>query len=152
MPDSASSPAYVERWTAPLRTWLLTLVVALVVAATLHGGRGGAAAVVPYAVAVPTAVLGLLVVSRHRVRVADGMLQVPGARIGLDQIGGVTPLDRTATRRQLGPLAEPRAFVATRGWLGQTVRVQIEDPEDDTPYWLVGTRHPARLVAALQRR
>jgi hypothetical protein len=40
----------------------------------------------------------------------------------------------------------------TRGWLAQSVRVQVEDPEDDTPYWLVGTRRPEQLAAALQRR
>jgi hypothetical protein len=49
-----------------------------------------------------------------------------------------------------GPLAEPRAYVATKPWLSGSVRVQVEDPEDDTPYWLVGTRDPARLTAALQ--
>ena len=29
------------------------------------------------------------------------------------------------------------------------VRVPLTDPADPTPYWLVSTRHPARLVAAL---
>jgi hypothetical protein len=51
-----------------------------------------------------------------------------------------------------GPLAEPRAFVVTRGWLTRSVRVQIEDPEDDTPYWLIGTRRPRDLAAALTQR
>jgi hypothetical protein len=49
-----------------------------------------------------------------------------------------------------GPLAEPRAHVVTRGWLSQSVRVQVEDPEDDTPYWLVGTRRPDELAAVLR--
>lgn len=149
---SADRPRYQERLVAPLRVWLLTLGVALVVAATIHGGRPGALAVVPYVVTLSVAVVALLVVSRHRVLVVDGMLHVPGARIALDQLGGCTPLDRAATRRQRGPLAEPRAFVATRGWLGQSVRIQLEDPADDTPYWLVGTRRPAELAAALQAR
>jgi Protein of unknown function (DUF3093) len=144
--------AYDERLTAPVWVWAAVLSVAGVSAAALHGGAGGWRTVVPYAVLLPLAVAGLLWTSRGRVRVADGVLHVPGARIPLDHLGGVTPLTREGTRRVRGPLAEPRAYVVTRGWLSESVRVQVEDPEDDTPYWLVGTRRPEQLAAALQRR
>jgi cation diffusion facilitator CzcD-associated flavoprotein CzcO len=40
--------------------------------------------------------------------------------------------------------------VATRSWLPLAVRVEVVDPDDDTPYWLVGTRQPRELAAALQ--
>ena len=141
--------AYDERLTAPAWVWAAVLSVALVSAAALHSGAPGWRSVVPYAVLLPLAVAGLLWASRGRVRVADGMLHVPGARIPLDHLGGVTPLTREGTRRVRGPLAEPRAHVVTRGWLALWVRVQVEDPEDDTPYWLVGTRRPEELAAAL---
>ena len=144
--------AYDERLTAPPWVWAAVLSVALVSAAVLHGGAPGWRSVVPYAVLLPLAVAGLVHASRGRVRVVDGVLHVPGARIRLDHLGGVRPLSREATRRVRGPLAEPRAFVVTRGWLSQSVQVQVEDPEDDTPYWLVGTRRPEELAAALQRR
>ena len=142
--------AYDERLAPPLWVWLGVLTVAAISAATIHGGASGWRSVLPYVVLLPLAVAGLLAASRGRVRVADGSLHVPGARIPLSAIGGVTPLDREATRRVRGPLAEPRAFVSTRGWLTSSVRVQVEDPEDDTPYWLVGTRRPRELAAALQ--
>ena len=143
---------YEERLTAPLWVWLAVLVVAGVSAATIHGGAGGVRSVLPYVVLLPLAVAGLLHASRGRIRVADGVLHVPGARIPLDHLGGVTALDREGTRRVRGPLAEPRAYVVTRGWLASSVRVQVEDPADDTPYWLVGTRRPEELAQALQRR
>jgi hypothetical protein len=144
--------AYRERLVPPPWVWLAVLGVAGVAAATIHGGGTGWRSVVPYVVVLPVALGGLLRASRGEVRVADGVLHVPGARIPLDQLGGVTVLDREGTRRVRGPLAEPRAFVATRGWLTSSVRVQVEDPEDDTPYWLVGTRHPQELAAALRPR
>lgn len=143
---------YDERLVAPPWVWAAVLTVAGVSAAALHGGASGWRATLPYAVLLPVAVASLLWASRGRVRVADGVLHVPGARIALDHLGGVTPLTREGTRRVRGPLAEPRAFVVTRGWLAESVRVQLEDPQDDTPYWLVGTRRPAELAAALQRR
>lgn len=149
---SAPTTRYDERWTVPLSGWLAALVVAGIVAASLHGGAGGWRAIVPYAVLLPGAVLGVLLVSRPRVRLHDGVLHVPGARIGVEHLGGVTPLDREGTRQARGPLALPLAFVATRPWLASSVRVQIEDPEDDTPYWLIGTRRPGRLAACLQQR
>jgi hypothetical protein len=142
--------AYEERLVPPVAVWVAVLVVAGISAATLHSGAGGWRSVVPYAVLLPLAVGGLVASSRGRIRVADGVLHVPGARVPLAVVGGVMPLDREATRRVRGPLAEPRAFVSTRGWLSTSVRVQLEDPEDDTPYWLVGTRHPRELAAALQ--
>ena len=150
--DRQQGVTYEERLAAPPWVWAAVLSVALVSAAALHGGAGGWRAVVPYAVLLPVAVAGLLHASRGQVRIADGVLHVPGARIPLDHLGGVTPLTREGTRRVRGPLAEPRAYVVTRGWLSEAVRVQVEDPEDDTPYWLVGTRRPAELAAALQRR
>ena len=141
---------YEERLVAPPLWWLGGLAVAGMLAAGVHSGGSGARAVVPYVV-LPLVVLGVLAAaSRGRVRVADGVLHVPGARIPLTHVGGVTPLEREQTRRLRGPLAEPRAYVATRPWLPRAVRVQVEDPEDDTPYWLVGTRDPEALAAALQ--
>lgn len=141
---------YDERLVAPPRFWLGGLGVALLVAAGLHAGEGGARAVVPYVLAPAGALVVLAVMSRGRVRVADGVLHVPGARIPLAHVGSVTPLDREGTRQVQGPLAEPRAFLVTRPWLSGSVRVQVDDPQDDTPYWLVGTRDPAALAAALE--
>ena len=141
--------AYDERLVAPPLWWVGGTAVAVMLAAGIHAGGTGARAVAPYVV-LPLLVLGVLAyASRGRVRVDDGQLHVPGARIPLTHVGGVTPLDREATRRVRGPLAEPRAYVALRPWLPQSVRVQVEDPEDDTPYWLVGTRDPQALAAAL---
>ena len=140
---------YDERLVAPPLWWLGGLGVAVMLAAGIHAGGSGARAVVPYLV-LPLVVLGALAYSsRGRVSVRDGVLHVPGARIPLTCVGGVTPLDREGTRQVRGPLAEPRAFVATRPWLSGSVRVQVEDPDDDTPYWVVGTRDPRALAAAL---
>ena len=153
MSEGAAAPVvYLERWVAPPRVVVATLLVAVIAGATLHAGAGGARAVVPYVVFVSLAVLGLVLSSRGSVRVADGVLHVPGARIPLDHLGGVRTLDAEGTRRVRGPLAQPRALVVTRGWLRSSVQVQVEDPEDDTPYWLIGTRNPDTLAAALRVR
>ena len=91
----------------------------------------------------------MLLGSRGRVRIHDGVLSVPGARIPLARLGEAVPLDREATRQMRGPSARPEALVVTRAWLDRSVVVPVDDPDDDTPYWQIGTRRPEALAAAL---
>ena len=54
-----------------------------------------------------------------------------------------------ATRRVHGVDADARAFLVTRPYISRAVKVTIEDPADPTPYWLISSRHPRQLTAAL---
>ncbi|MGW9267500.1 DUF3093 family protein, partial [Gordonia terrae] len=36
-----------------------------------------------------------------------------------------------------------------RSWVKTMVLIVLDDPDDPTPYWLVSTRRPAELLAAL---
>ena len=64
--------------------------------------------------------------------------------------GPVQALDEQGTRRLRGVDADARAYLALRPYVARAVRVQVEDPADSTPYWLVSSRRPERLVAALE--
>jgi hypothetical protein len=148
---TTTRPAYDERLVAPWWAWLAALAVSLLVAAQIHGGaEDPVRSVAPYVV-VPLLALGVVAgLSRGRVQVRDGVLHVPGARVSLDEVCDVTPLDKQATQRLRGPRADPFAYTATRPWLSRSVRVGLDDPADDTPYWVVGTRRPDALAAALR--
>jgi hypothetical protein len=84
-----------------------------------------------------------------RVVVAGRELNAGRARIGLEYLGPAEALDADATRRAMGTEADARAFLLVRPYLKRAVRVPVVDPADPTPYWLVGTRHPEALAAAL---
>ena len=148
-----SAPTTTAGWDEALRVplwyWPAGVALAVLLAAPVHGGAGGVRAWLPYVVAVAGALLLLARASRGRVRLADGVLHVPGARIPVDLLGAVRPLTAEQTRRLRGPTADVRAHAGTRPWLRRAVQVRVEDPEDDTPYWLVGTRDPEGLAAAL---
>lgn len=79
----------------------------------------------------------------------DGFRAGP-AFLGADYLGRVEALDSAQTRAALGPHLREDAHVLHRAWIPTAVRVQVEDDADPTPYWLVSTRHPARLADALQ--
>ncbi|MDT7550648.1 MAG: hypothetical protein QOE84_3042 [Actinomycetota bacterium] len=140
---------YVERWIVPWFWWPWALGLAVLVSAELHGGAPGTRAVLPYAVLLPLTVLLLALGSRGRIELRDGVLHVPGARIPVVHLDHGVVLDRQAFRQQTGPMADPRAFVVSRPWLHTAVRLMVADSEDPTPYWVVGTRRPAQLLAAL---
>ncbi|MCA1710958.1 MAG: DUF3093 domain-containing protein [Actinobacteria bacterium] len=140
-----------ERWVVPWWWWPAALGLATLVAAELHSGAPGTRAVLPYAVLLPLTLALLALGSRGRVTVLDGVLSVPGARIGLEHLGDAVALDREQLRRQAGPNADRHAFLVSRPWLHSAVRVLVADPADDTPYWIIGTRDPAALLAALRR-
>ena len=50
----------------------------------------------------------------------------------------------------LGRQLDPAAYVVHRAWIGPMVLLVLDDPDDPTPYWLVSTRHPDRVLAALR--
>jgi hypothetical protein len=138
-----------ERWLVPWWWWLAGLLLSLGGAAEIHGGVDGAQAVLPY-VLLPAAVLaGLAWLSRHRVRVTDGVLHVPGARAPLSAFGTPEVLTPAAYRQWRGPRAQRDAWVQVRPWFRTGVLLPVVDPDDDTPYWLVGSRDPERLAKAV---
>ena len=146
---SGARPAYSERLTVPLRWWvqatmlLATLWLAFVVAMPAWAAFAIAGALL-------AVVYGLFVwVGGATVAVRDGVLHAGRAHIDVDLLGPAEPLDAEGTRRVHGVEADARAFLLTRPYLKRSVRVPVLDPRDPTPYWLISTRRPDRLAAAL---
>jgi hypothetical protein len=53
-------------------------------------------------------------------------------------------------RRGAAPAhAGAHAFIVQRPWVPTAVLVRLADPADPTPYWVVGSRRPAELAAAV---
>lgn len=50
-----------------------------------------------------------------------------------------------------GQRLDARAWLLIRGWIRPVVRIELDDPSDPTPYWLVSTRRPDQLSEALRR-
>lgn len=48
-----------------------------------------------------------------------------------------------------GPRLDARAWTLFRGWVHPVLKIDLTDVTDPAPYWLVSTRHPSRLSAAI---
>jgi hypothetical protein len=140
---------YAERLTVPLRWWVQgTMLVASLWLAVL----AATPEVVAWSVsAVALAVLVALLVGygRPRVAVDGGTLRAGRAHIALEHVGEVTALDADGVRRLAGVDADARAYLLLRPYLKRGVRIDITDPADPAPYWLVSCRRPEALVTAV---
>ena len=164
---------YHERLWAPVSWWLLGLAVIVILGEELAAGFGGPAVAAIFAVLVAGWVALLLSWGRPRIEVTGGELIVAGARLPLAVVGDVSTLDRAQTRAIVGPRADPAAFTLIRPYLREAVYIEVTEPAAGgvprrrlrwrrwrpyaevtrpaagTPYWLVATRHPAELAAAI---
>ncbi len=123
-------------------TLWLTLIVALI------GHAAWLAWVVTGLVLVGMAA-ALRAYGNARIVVADGWFQAGRARIEMSYVGAAEALDPESTRRVSGPEADARAYLLLRPYLRQSVKVEITDPADPVPYWLISSRHPRALANAL---
>ena len=140
---------YAERLTVPLRWWAQgTMLVASMWLAVL----AATPEVVAWSVtAVALAIMVALFVGygRPRVAVEGDTLRAGRAHIALEHVGEVTALDAEGVRRLAGVDADARAYLLLRPYLKRGVRIDITDPVDPAPYWLVSCRRPEALVTAV---
>jgi hypothetical protein len=140
---------YRERlWPSPA-IWALVPANALVL--TVVFLPVGPAAATAGAVVGALATLLLLLRSTATLQVADGVLTAGRAQIPIGLLGPAEPLDPDRMRRATGPGLDARAYLLLRGWLRSGVRVPVQDPQDPTPYWLLSSRRPDQLAAAISR-
>lgn len=149
-PGSAAStaPAYEERLWPSFGVWAaLALLAVMLGLVALRSGVMGSLITFVVAFAVEA---GLMISTAPRLQVGPELFVAGGARIPLSLLGPAEALDAEAMTRATRTELDARAFLCIRGWLKQGVRVQLNDPEDPTPYWLVSSRRPAELAAALE--
>lgn len=147
-----TGPFYREHLRVPFSWWFVGAMLALslwwiFVLATPMWFAVAAAVVGGAAIAV-----GLWQYGNAAVEVTNVHLRAGTARVPLLHCGAAEALDVAQTRALHGPQADARAFFLIRPYVGTSVRVEITDPRDPAPYWLIGSRDPDRLVSVLSAR
>lgn len=155
MTDSAAGKApaktgHAERLYVPWYSWLLPMFAAGLIAATVHLGYPGLRSWLPYVVLIPLMAVLIWRAGQAPVRIENGELHVGEAHLPLEHVGTVEVFGTKEKRKVLGPRLDPTAYVLHRGWVGPTVRVEVTDPEDPTPYWVFSTRHPEKVASLLR--
>jgi Protein of unknown function (DUF3093) len=144
-----------ERLTVPWWWWPPAFGVAALIALEVNRAARGLPGWISFAVLCAIAAGVLIWFGRVEVRVtADEhgtpVLWAGPAHLPADVISRSAEIPHSAKSAALGRQLDPAAYVLHRPWVGPMVLLVLDDPDDPTPYWLVSSRHPERVLAALQ--
>jgi hypothetical protein len=142
---------YRERLAVPVAWWLLAVPVIGLLGGELWAGFGGVAGEAIFAVFAVGLVASLVAWGSARIEVSDGRLSAGRAVLPLEYATEVVALDERQAAAMQGPQADPAAHLMIRPFLKRSVYIAVQDPAGQVPYWLLGTRRPAELAAAIER-
>lgn len=147
-PSAAEQAVYSERlWPSP-GIWAASI--------GFGAGLGLIPAPVSTQAALIVSVIGIvgvvtvLLVSTPTLTVTADTFAAGRAAVPVSMVKGIEELDPAHMRQARGVRLDARAYLCIRGWLPAGARVILGDPEDPTPYWLVSSRHPEALAAAIR--
>jgi hypothetical protein len=139
---------YRERLSVPVLWWLLAIGFALTMLLAIGFYLGAAWGIAAAAVSMGVAA-ALFLAAALTIDVDPQRIRIGRAEIDHDYISGCQALDTEATRRRAGVDADARAHLVLRPYVATAVELTFDDPADPVPYWLVSTRRPQQLAAAV---
>jgi hypothetical protein len=135
-----------DRW--PLWLWLFSLFITGSLAIAVEAAIGNTVAWVVLLIQI----LGLSWISLStplHIDVDSTHLRVGGASIERRFITHVTALSSHEMALIRGRNANPLCWMALRFWVSTGVKIEINDPLDPAPYWLVSAKRAPALAEAL---
>lgn len=156
MTDSVSAAPktiYRERQWVPAYWWVLAGLVVALISAQFALNRDFLWLIIPAVIFSIVAVWALVSLSKTVLSVevdADGTrwLLAEKAMLPDDVVARSLAVPATAKRNAMGRQLDPAAFVVSHGWVHEMVMLVLNDPDDPTPYWLIGTKNPEALLQA----
>ena len=138
-----------ERLWPSVGAWLMVpLIGAIAAVCLLPVGSVPAVGAAVVGAAAVTALL-LRVSARVEVSVEQG-LRAGAAVVPARFLSGGTAARGEAARQLRGPAADARTHLCLAPWVDGVVLVALDDAEDPTPAWLVSSRRPEQLLAAVE--
>lgn len=173
---TAQQAGYFERLRTP-RWWYLAAVgVSALLGLEFAVAFTGWGALVPFAILLPTSLWVVWRLSSGTVAVEGATLRAGERSLALAEVEQGIDLSPAELRRLVGRHSDPLAHTYIRSWIGPGVQLVLRQPSDQhsaeprpagrqpaeqqatdpqpadrypEPYWVVSTRHPDRLLAAI---
>lgn len=141
---------YHERLRVPVSWWLIAAASVIVLGTELFAGFSLIVGMAVYLALGLICAATLLHWGGAVIEVDGGELRAGPARLPLAAAGEVRQLDEAQTRAMRGAHADPQAYLLIRPYLKESVYVEIPGTDTGAPYWLICTRRPAALAAAIE--
>jgi hypothetical protein len=104
----------------------------------------------PIALVFAATLAGVMFLASPITVVTENELIVKGARIEKQFLGKVSIIPKDEIFEALGRDLNANAWLSIQASVKGLVRVDITDPEDPSPYWMISTRNPEVLAKALK--
>jgi hypothetical protein len=143
--------SYRERLLVPVGYWLVTFPMAVLFGSYTYFFVGGF--LPPLVMLLLFAVLAAFLVnwSSATIEVTGPALRAGRDTLPLRDATDVVALDERQSTLLRGPKADPAAYILLRPYLKRAVYIGLADQAGGVPYWLIATRHPDELAAAIER-
>jgi len=140
---------YRERLSVPVSWWIIAAAAVVTLFGITAVPAGLVAGLAVGGVSLVLLVLFFVRYGAARVEVDEQRLRAGRAVIERAHLGTVEALTGEDARNAFGRECDPKAYLLLRSYVREAVRVEITDPRDPAPYWVIATRHAERLAAAL---
>ncbi|HWL79270.1 DUF3093 family protein [Microbacterium sp.] len=145
----SAQPTYRERLSPSL--WVLAAAAVCAPMAALVVAPIDTTIALIAGLAVGLLVVVALIVVSPVVEVRDGELRAGRAHIPVSLLENPHALTGEDARIARGSGLHPRSWHLIRGGIDGIVVVDVADPDDPTPSWVISSRTPDRLAAAVRR-
>ncbi|MDQ2876191.1 MAG: DUF3093 domain-containing protein [Actinomycetota bacterium] len=145
--------SYREHLRVPASYWALGFITMATFASFAWAGFSYLVAVAAYLVLMVAPGVALWIWGNATIMVTDTELRAGREALPLARSGHVQVLDKAQTAKLRGPLADPASLMLIRPYLSRAVYIEVAEPAAGEsrarPYWLVGSRDPEALAAAV---
>jgi hypothetical protein len=141
-------PIFQERMIWPIWLWLFLIFITGSIVLSIWAALGNIATIF----AGVLLSLGLMYAARASalwITVTKGWLLVGPAAIERAFIHNFQELDTNQFRSLRGVNANPAAYLELRFWVSRGLKIELRDPKDKTPYWLISTNRAKELSKTL---
>ena len=144
---------YSERQWVPAWWWIIGIAFAVLLGAQMGNNRGFWWFAITFVLVAAVIVWFLLHLSSTVVKVekdSDGTrwLVVGDANLPDNVVKRSLAVPKSAKQNALGRQLDPAAYLIHHAWVKELALFVLDDPEDPTPYWLVSSKNPEKLLRA----
>ncbi len=142
--------SYRERLLAPASYWVLAVPVAVTLGAEAYFFVDGF--IPPLVIVALYAIIAVFLVnwSSATIEVTGTVLRAGRETLALADADEAIALDEKQAMALRGPRADPAAHILLRPYLKRAVYIALANPAGGVPYWLLATRRPEELAAAIE--
>jgi hypothetical protein len=142
------TPIFQEKLSWSLWLWCFSIFMTGSLSLAVWAALGNQAAIIVSLIQV-----GLLILAAEKtalkITVTKGWLLVGPAAIERAFIHNFKALGASEFKRTRGIDADPASYLQIRFWVNSAIKIDLRDPKDKTPYWLISTNRANELAKIL---